>query len=61
MEGRLDPDLVVRADVVVDRHMEGVGVVLSVGHAGDDAVLLLVDADEPARKPLCRRRDETEV
>ena len=37
---------------IVHRHMEGVGVVFPVGHAGDDAVLFLVDADETAGQTL---------
>ena len=56
---RLELDLIERVDGEVDRDMEGVGVILAVGHALDGAEALLVDADESAgqTEPLRSRRD----
>ena len=50
--GSLDGDLLKGADGIVHRHMEGVGVVFPIGHAGDDAILFLVDADKAAAQTL---------
>ena len=61
MERRLYLYLVVRADVVVHGHVEGVGVIIPVGHARYYAVLLLVYAHEPARKSFGGGRDKPEV
>ena len=54
---RLDADLVVRADVVVDGDMTGVRHVGAVGDTGDDAVRLLVRTLELSRRALRRRAE----
>ena len=58
---RLDADLVVRADGIPDRNVEGVGVVLAVRDAGDLAVALAVHADEAAGQALGGRGEQGEV
>ena len=59
--GRLNRDLVERADVVIHRHVEGVGVVFPVGHAGDNPVFCLVHPDKAAGEALRRGGDQGEV
>ena len=48
-------------NLVVDRHVEGVGVVIAVGNARDNAKLLLVHAHEAAREAFSRRCKQAEV
>ena len=54
MIGRFQTDLLKGVDLVIHRDMEGVGIVIPISYAGDNTVLLLVDAYEPARKAFCR-------
>ena len=51
VERRFLLNLLKGADGVVHRDVEGVGVVLPVGDAGDFPKLLLVDADKAAGQP----------
>ena len=59
--GRFPLDLIKGADVVIDRYMEAVGVVIPVGDALDLAEDLLVDADEAAGQALRRSGQQGEV
>ena len=59
--GRFQGNLVEGGDVEVHRHVEAVGVVVAIGHAGDDAVTLAVDAHEATGQALGRRGDERVV
>ena len=61
MIGRLDLDLLERADVVVHRHMEAVRVVVAIGHTGDGAVARAVHAHEAPGQALSGRGDERVV
>ena len=58
---RFDVDLAEHADRIVDRDVEGIGVVISVGDALKLAIVLLVDADEAAGETFRRRCDDGEV
>ena len=59
--GGLQVDLLIGRDGEVDRDVEAVGVVFAVGDAGDDAVLLAVDAHEAAGEALGGGGQEGEV
>ena len=59
--GSLVGDLVVGGNGVVHRHVEGVGVVLTVGNTFDGAVLFLVDLHEAAGQTLCGGGQQGEV
>ena len=59
--GSLQADLLEGVDVVVDRDVEGVGVVVAVGDARDDAEALAVHPDKSAGQPLCRGGDQRKV
>ena len=61
VERRFLLDLLERADVVIHRDVEGIRVILAVGHALDLAVALLVDAQEPPGKALGGRREQRPV
>ena len=61
MIGRFDIDLAEHGNRIVDRDVEGIGVVIPIGDALDLAVALLVDADEAAREAFRRRGDDGEV
>ena len=55
MVRRLQLDLIKCGDVVVNRNVEGVGVVFLVRDSGNHAVFFLVDPDKPAGQAFCRR------
>ncbi len=61
VEGRFLPDLFKGVDGIIHRHMEGVGVIIPVRHAGDLSKLLLVDAHKGAGKPLRRCGQQRKV
>jgi len=57
----LDLDLLERIDWEVHRHMEAVGVVIAIGHAGDGAIAGAIHADETTGKAFCRRGEQCVV
>ncbi len=48
-------------DVVIDRHMEGICIIIPVGDAGDFAVDLFINPHEPAGKALGGGGQQSEV
>ncbi len=59
--GRFEFHLAEGADRIVDRYVEGVGVILAVGDFGDSAETLAVHAHEASGKSLGGRGDKREV
>ena len=49
---RLDVNLVESGNWVIDRHVEGVGIEITVGNTFDLAVFLAIHASEATRKPF---------
>ena len=59
--GSFQANLLEGVDVVVDRNVEGVGVVVAVGDARDDTEALAVNLDKSAGQPFCRGGNQRKV
>ena len=59
--GRLKADFIPGGDVEIDGNMEGVGVILAVGDAGNFPKFLRVQTNEAAGKAFGGRGDQGEV
>ena len=59
--GRLDCDFVEGVDIVVNRHMEGIGVIRPIGHTGNHTVFFLVYPNETAGQPFGGGGDQGEI
>lgn len=56
----LQTDFIKSTNVIIDRNVEGVGIILPIGNPGDRAVLLSVEFNKPAGKAFgggCNQRE----